>query len=159
MNFFNLSFLDPIRSLRCNHLAWMTGHLNFTVDIPFSLFYWKLQSIDQGYNITCQSSICFERENLVILSLFFFTINIPFAFLSQFWVFSNKRWCYSACKMPIVMVSTMGRQYKKTFNPISNSWPIFKISKLRFPHYIVLFVVLFTADTKEKLKKKMGRAQ
>ena len=91
---------------------------------------------------------------MVILSIFFFTINIPFVFLSQFWVFSNKRWCYSACKMPIVMVSTMGRQYKKTFNPISNLWAIFKILKLRFPHYIVLFVVLFTADTKEKKKKK-----
>ena len=58
--------------------------------------------------------------------------------------------------MPIVIVSTMGRQYKQTFNPISNLWAIFKILKLRFPNYIVLFVIiLFTADTKEK-KKKIG---
>ena len=57
--------------------------------------------------------------------------------------------------MPIVIVSTMGRQYKQTFNPISNLWAIFKILKLRFPNYIVVFVIiLFTADTKEK--KKLG---
>ena len=53
--------------------------------------------------------------------------------------------------MPIVIVSTMGRQYKQTFNPISNLWAIFKILKLRFPNYIVVFVIiLLTADTKEK---------
>ena len=52
--------------------------------------------------------------------------------------------------MPLVIVSTMGMQYKQAFYPISSLWAIFKILKLRFPHYIVLFVILFTADTKEK---------
>ena len=116
--------------------------------LKFKIFYWKLQSVDKGYNITCQTSICFEKEHLVLLSLFFYN---SFCILISVWVFSNKSWFYSACNMPIVIVSTMGRQCRQTFNPISNLWAISKILKLRFPHYILLFVItLFTADTKEK---------
>ena len=89
---------------------------------------------------------------MVLLSLFFYN---SFCILISVWVFSNKSWFYSACNMPIVIVSTMGRQYRQTFNPISNLWAISKILKLRFPHYIVLFVItLFTADTKEKKKNR-----
>ena len=159
MNFFNLSFLDPIRSLRCQPSCVNDWALKFKIlrqIFHFLSFIENLKVLTK--DIISPVKLQFVlRGRIWLFYRFFFTIYIPFAFLSQFWVFSNKRWCYSACKIPIVMVSTMGRQYKKTFNPISNLWAIFKILKLRFPHYIVLFVVLFTADT--HTKKKMGRAQ
>ena len=88
------------------------------------------------------------RRSIWFFYRFFYN---SFCILISVWVFSNKSWFYSACNMPIVIVSTMGRQYRQTFNPVSNLWAISKILKLRFPHYIVLFVItLFTADTKEK---------
>ena len=106
----------------------------------------KLQLVLKG-SIWLFYRFCFFLFFFVFCFLFFWQLFLH-SYLSL--SFSNKSWCYSACKMPLVIVSTMGRQYKQTFNPISNLWAIFKILKLRFPHYILLFVVLFTADTKEK---------
>ena len=161
MNFFNLSFLDPIRSLRCQPSCVNDWALKFKIlrqIFHFLSFIENLKVLTK--DIISPVKLQFVlRGRIWLFYRFFFTIYIPFAFLSQFWVFSNKRWCYSACKMPIVMVITIGRQYKKSFNPISNLWAIFKISKLRFL-IILCFLLFFLPQTQKKInKKKMGRAQ
>ena len=146
MNFSNLSFLNPIHLLRCQPSCVNDRHLNSKSFIENS----KVLTKDIISPVKLQFVL---RRSIWFFYRFFFYNS--FCILISVWVFSNKSWFYSACNMPIVIVSTMGRQYRQTFNPISNLWAISKILKLRFPHYIVLFVItLFTADTKEKKKNR-----
>ena len=76
------------------------------------------------------------------------------------WVVPNKTWSYSARNKPIIIVSTISRQYKQTFNPIPNLWANIPIEDFVILCLLLFFltVAFFTAEIKEK-KKKKGRVQ